>query len=64
VTAAAGGRQVSAAAGGQGGTLLLDISELAVRFGPVRAVDGVSLQLPPGPCGLGLVGRADPGKRP
>jgi oligopeptide/dipeptide ABC transporter ATP-binding protein len=41
---------------------LLDISELAVRFGPVRAVDGVSLQLPPGPCGLGLVGESGSGK--
>jgi len=43
-------------------TPLLDISELAVRFGPVRAVDGVSLQLPPGPCGLGLVGESGSGK--
>jgi oligopeptide/dipeptide ABC transporter ATP-binding protein len=41
---------------------LLDISELAVRFGPVRAVDGVSLQLPAGPCGLGLVGESGSGK--
>jgi peptide/nickel transport system ATP-binding protein len=62
VTAAAGDRQVSPAAGRQGGTPLLDISELAVRFGPVRAVDGVSLQLPPGPCGLGLVGESGSGK--
>ena len=62
MTAAAGGRQASPAAGGQGGTPLLDISELAVRFGPVRAVDGVSLQLPPGPCGLGLVGESGSGK--
>jgi oligopeptide/dipeptide ABC transporter ATP-binding protein len=43
-------------------TPLLDIIELAVRFGPVRAVDGVSLQLPPGPCGLGLVGESGSGK--
>jgi len=35
---------------------LLDVSGLTVRFGPVRAVDGVSLQVPPGPFGLGLVG--------
>src|SRR5262249_45000162 len=41
---------------------LLDIRELAVRFGPVRAVDGVSLQLPAGPCGLGLVGESGSGK--
>jgi len=44
------------------GPWLLDISELAVGFGPVRAVDGVSLQLPPGPCGLGLVGESGSGK--
>ena len=44
------------------GAALLDVSELAVRFGPVRAVDGVSLQLPPGPCGLGLVGESGSGK--
>ena len=43
-------------------TPLLDIADLAVRFGPVRAVDGVSLQLPPGPCGLGLVGESGSGK--
>jgi len=43
-------------------TPLLDISELSVRFGPVRAVDGVSLQLPPGPRGLGLVGESGSGK--
>jgi oligopeptide/dipeptide ABC transporter ATP-binding protein len=41
---------------------LLDIGELTVRFGPVRAVDGVSLRLPPGPCGLGLVGESGSGK--
>ena len=62
MTAAAGGRPASPAAGGPDGTPLLDISELAVRFGPVRAVDGVSLQLPPGPCGLGLVGESGSGK--
>jgi oligopeptide transport system ATP-binding protein len=33
-----------------------------VRFGPVRAVDGVSLQLPPGPYGLALVGESGSGK--
>jgi oligopeptide/dipeptide ABC transporter ATP-binding protein len=41
---------------------LLDIGDLTVRFGPVRAVDGVSLRLPPGPCGLGLVGESGSGK--
>jgi len=41
---------------------LLEIIDLAVRFGAVRAVEGVSLQLPPGPCGLGLVGESGSGK--
>ena len=41
---------------------LLDIAGLVVRFGPVRAVDGVSLQLPPGPYGLALVGESGSGK--
>jgi peptide/nickel transport system ATP-binding protein len=49
-------------AGDQGSDPLLDISDLAVCFGPVRAVDGVSLRLPPGPCGLGLVGESGSGK--
>jgi oligopeptide/dipeptide ABC transporter ATP-binding protein len=57
-TAGAGGP----AAGDQGAAPLLDISDLSVRFGPVRAVDGVSLRLPPGPCGLGLVGESGSGK--
>jgi peptide/nickel transport system ATP-binding protein len=41
---------------------MLEIADLAVRFGKVRAVDGVSLQLPPGPFGLGLVGESGSGK--
>jgi oligopeptide/dipeptide ABC transporter ATP-binding protein len=41
---------------------LLEISDLSVRFGPVRAVDGVSLQLAAGPFGLGLVGESGSGK--
>ena len=41
---------------------LLEIADLAVRFGPVRAVDGVSLQVAPGPFGLGLVGESGSGK--
>lgn len=41
---------------------LLDITELVVKFGPVRAVDGVSLQLACGPSGLGLVGESGSGK--
>ncbi len=43
-------------------TPLLDVSDLVVRFGPVRAVDGVSLQVPPGPFGLALVGESGSGK--
>jgi oligopeptide/dipeptide ABC transporter ATP-binding protein len=41
---------------------LLEITGLSVRFGPVRAVDGVSLQLAEGPFGLGLVGESGSGK--
>jgi oligopeptide/dipeptide ABC transporter ATP-binding protein len=41
---------------------LLRIEELVVRFGAVRAVDGVSLEVPPGPYGLGLVGESGSGK--
>ena len=41
---------------------LLEVEDLAVRFGPVRAVDGVSLELPVGPHGLGLVGESGSGK--
>ena len=43
-------------------TPLLEIADLAVRFGPVRAVDGVSLQVASGPFGLGLVGESGSGK--
>ncbi len=41
---------------------LLEITSLSVRFGPVRAVDGVSLELDAGPFGLGLVGESGSGK--
>ena len=41
---------------------LLEITDLAVRFGPVRAVNGVSLRLAGGPFGLGLVGESGSGK--
>jgi oligopeptide transport system ATP-binding protein len=41
---------------------LLEITSLSVRFGPVRAVDGVSLELAAGPFGLGLVGESGSGK--
>jgi oligopeptide transport system ATP-binding protein len=41
---------------------LLAVEDLRVRFGPVRAVDGVSLTLPHGPFGLGVVGESGSGK--
>src|SRR6185312_1626797 len=41
---------------------LLEIADLQVRFGLVRAVSGVSLDLAPGPFGLGLVGESGSGK--
>jgi oligopeptide/dipeptide ABC transporter ATP-binding protein len=41
---------------------LLEVEDLVVRFGAVRAVDGVSLSLLPGPFGLGLVGESGSGK--
>jgi peptide/nickel transport system ATP-binding protein len=41
---------------------LLEIDGLAVRYGPVRAVDGVSLRVEPGPFGLGLIGESGSGK--
>jgi oligopeptide/dipeptide ABC transporter ATP-binding protein len=41
---------------------LLDIADLVIRFGPVRAVNGVSLRLPTGPYGLALVGESGSGK--
>ncbi|MGH2765240.1 MAG: ABC transporter ATP-binding protein [Actinomycetota bacterium] len=43
-------------------TALLQVEDLHVRFGPVRAVDGVSFELPSGPFGLGLVGESGSGK--
>jgi oligopeptide/dipeptide ABC transporter ATP-binding protein len=48
--------------GEPGGTPLLQITDLAVRYGPVRAVDGVSLRIEPGPFGLGLIGESGSGK--
>jgi peptide/nickel transport system ATP-binding protein len=41
---------------------VLDLRDLVVRFGPVVAVDGVSLSIPPGPYGVGLVGESGSGK--
>src|SRR3712207_2631985 len=41
---------------------LLEVEDLVVDFGPVRAVDGVSFRLPEGPYGLALVGESGSGK--
>jgi peptide/nickel transport system ATP-binding protein len=41
---------------------LARISDLVVRYGPVSAVSGVSLDIEPGPFGLGLVGESGSGK--
>jgi oligopeptide transport system ATP-binding protein len=41
---------------------LLEVEDLVVDFGPVRAVDGVSFRLPAGPFGLALVGESGSGK--
>ncbi|MEO8477602.1 MAG: ABC transporter ATP-binding protein [Actinomycetota bacterium] len=41
---------------------LLRVRDLEVRFGDVRAVDGVDLDIPDGPFGLGLVGESGSGK--
>jgi oligopeptide/dipeptide ABC transporter ATP-binding protein len=41
---------------------LLEVRDLTVRFGVVRAVGGVNLELPSGPFGLALVGESGSGK--
>jgi oligopeptide/dipeptide ABC transporter ATP-binding protein len=51
-----------ATSSGTGAPALLQISDLTVRFGPVLAVNGVSLDVPAGPFGLGLVGESGSGK--
>jgi len=51
-----------AAAPGPPAPALLEIRDLVVRFGPVRAVDGVTLAIPSGPFGLALVGESGSGK--
>jgi peptide/nickel transport system ATP-binding protein len=44
------------------GHALLEVEHLTVTFGPVRAVDDVSLAVPRGPFGLGIVGESGSGK--
>jgi NitT/TauT family transport system ATP-binding protein len=41
---------------------MLEVRDLVVRYGPVVAVDGVSLSVPKGPAGFGLVGESGSGK--
>ena len=41
---------------------LLQVRDLKVSFGPVRALDGVSLELERGPFGMALVGESGSGK--
>jgi oligopeptide/dipeptide ABC transporter ATP-binding protein len=42
--------------------VMLSVRDLRVDYGPVRAVDGVSLTIDRGPFGLGLVGESGSGK--
>jgi ABC-type glutathione transport system ATPase component len=42
--------------------ILLDVRDLKVNFGPVRAVDGVSMAIGRGPFGIALVGESGSGK--
>ncbi len=43
-------------------TRWLEVEDLVVEFGPVRAVGGVTFRLPAGPYGLALVGESGSGK--
>ena len=44
------------------GANLLEVRDLRVSFGPVRALDGVSLDVKKGPFGIALVGESGSGK--
>jgi oligopeptide transport system ATP-binding protein len=48
--------------GAVGAPPLLQVADLAVRFGPVLAVNGVSFDVSAGPFGLGLIGESGSGK--
>jgi len=52
----------AAPAAAAGGPPLLRISDLSVHFGPVHAVNQVSLDVAAGPFGLGLIGESGSGK--
>jgi oligopeptide/dipeptide ABC transporter ATP-binding protein len=41
---------------------MLTVEDLRVQFGPVRAVEGVSFEMRPGPFGMALVGESGSGK--
>jgi len=43
-------------------TTLLQVRDIVIDFGGLRAVDGVSLDVPAGPFGMGLVGESGSGK--
>src|SRR6202012_680880 len=47
-----------------GDEALLAVRDLRVRFGPVTAVDGVSLTVSTGPFGMAVVGESGSGKTP
>jgi oligopeptide transport system ATP-binding protein len=53
---------VSAPAVVEDATPLLEVEDLVVEFGPVRAVGGVTFRLPTGPYGFALVGESGSGK--
>src|SRR5439155_10358103 len=56
-------RRRAADHGGEDGvTALLSLRDVEVTFGPVRAVAGVSLDVPEGPYGVGVVGESGSGK--
>jgi ABC-type glutathione transport system ATPase component len=41
---------------------MLEAQDLVIKYGPVPAVDGISISVPEGPYGFGLVGESGSGK--